>query len=241
MDHLSRACETFQAERLSEFYEICKSIDVGRGERFIKIEQPPASFLQAMEEYVREAPRGPKPKTVLAIENKKPSEETASQQPPEPEKELEPEPPAEPEPEVQAEVIEPPPDDLLGLREPSPAASELDEKNAMALAIVPVEQRTQNQPVLSAGATTGWELALVSAPSSNETAASAAKLGGGLDRLTLDSLYDDAIRRSNNQNTSYNPWEQPSMMMGNNNNAFAAPPHQANHNPFYYASTNAAP
>lgn len=28
-----------QAERLSEFYEVCKSIDVGRGERFIKIEQ----------------------------------------------------------------------------------------------------------------------------------------------------------------------------------------------------------
>lgn len=28
-----------QAERLSEFYEVCKSLDVGRGERFIKIEQ----------------------------------------------------------------------------------------------------------------------------------------------------------------------------------------------------------
>lgn len=30
---------------------------------------------------------------------------------------------------------------------------------------------------------------------------------GGLDMLTLDSLYDDALRR-NNQNVSYNPWEQ---------------------------------
>lgn len=28
-----------QAERLSEFYEICKNLDVGRGERYIKIEQ----------------------------------------------------------------------------------------------------------------------------------------------------------------------------------------------------------
>ncbi|KAL6519119.1 hypothetical protein OROGR_018439 [Orobanche gracilis] len=45
-----------QAERLSEFYEICKTLDVGRGERYIKIEQPPTSFIQAMEEYVREAP-----------------------------------------------------------------------------------------------------------------------------------------------------------------------------------------
>ncbi|XWS37807.1 hypothetical protein CRYUN_Cryun19dG0077200 [Craigia yunnanensis] len=47
-----------QAERLSEFYEVCKNLGVGRGERFIKIEQPPASFLQAMEEYVRKAPPG---------------------------------------------------------------------------------------------------------------------------------------------------------------------------------------
>ena len=31
--------DLFQAERLSEFYEICKSFDIGRGERFIKIEQ----------------------------------------------------------------------------------------------------------------------------------------------------------------------------------------------------------
>lgn len=32
-------CPFFQAERLSEFYEVCKSLDIGRGERFIKIEQ----------------------------------------------------------------------------------------------------------------------------------------------------------------------------------------------------------
>lgn len=35
----------FQAERLSEFYEICKSIDIGRGERFIKIEQVVIGFI----------------------------------------------------------------------------------------------------------------------------------------------------------------------------------------------------
>ncbi|RRT75146.1 hypothetical protein B296_00031563 [Ensete ventricosum] len=28
-----------QAERLSEFYEVCKSMDIRRGEKFIKIEQ----------------------------------------------------------------------------------------------------------------------------------------------------------------------------------------------------------
>jgi hypothetical protein len=84
---------------------------------------------------------------------------------------------------------------------------------------------------------TGWELALVTAPSSNETAAASGKKlvryifsvcattlclaeqsltmlnlaslqAGGLDLLTLDSLYDDANRRAS-QPASYNPWETP--------------------------------
>ncbi|KAI3446875.1 hypothetical protein Pfo_003540 [Paulownia fortunei] len=183
-----------QAERLSEFYEICKTLDVGRGERFIKIEQPPASFIQAMEEYVREAPRSStarkdladdKPKAILAIEYKKSSEVK-------------------------------------------------EEQNAMALAIVPVgvaEQPGSTGPNLANG-TTGWELALVTAPSSNESAAGASKLAGGLDKLTLDSLYDDAIRR-NNQHVSYNPWEQAPM--GNS----MMP--QIAHDPFYASNTVAAP
>ena len=46
-----------QVERLSEFYEVCKSLDAKHGERFIRMEQPFSSFLQDMKEYVREAPR----------------------------------------------------------------------------------------------------------------------------------------------------------------------------------------
>ncbi|KAG4982605.1 hypothetical protein JHK87_027354 [Glycine soja] len=54
---------------------------------------------------------------------------------------------------------------------------------------------------------------------------------GGLDNRTLDSLYNDALRR-NNQNASYDPWEpalggnmmQPTM-----------------HNPFFASNTIAAP
>ena len=56
---------------------------------------------------------------------------------------------------------------------------------------------------------------------------------GGLDKLTLDSLYDDAIRRSN-QPTSYNPWEQPAPTAG-------AMMQQPVHDPFYASSTVAAP
>lgn len=220
-----------QAERLSEFYEVCKSLDIGRGERFIKIEQPPASFLQAMEEYVKEAPRGSTfrkdqtadnkidaPKEILAIEYKK-TPEVEEAKPPSP-------PPSEPV-KVEAPAVEPP--DLLGLDDPLPVA--LDEKNALALAIVPVEQPTSVAPTQGNG-TAGWELALVTAPSSNESATAASKLAGGLDKLTLDSLYDDALRR-NNQNASYNPWEPQPM---------AGPMMQPNgHDPFYASGMVAAP
>ncbi|KAI4335671.1 hypothetical protein L6164_014299 [Bauhinia variegata] len=226
-----------QAERLSEFYEICRNLDIGRGERFAKIEQPPASFLQAMEEYVREAPRGSifrkdqaienknsPPKEVLAIEYKKQPEvqEARPESPPPP-------PPAPQPVKVEAPAAEPPPD-LLNLDDPVPAASELEEKNALALAIVPADQPT---PAVTnqANGTTGWELALVTAPSSNESATAATKLAGGFDKLTLDSLYDDAIRRSN-QNVSYNPWEPAP--------AGALMP-QTMHDPFYASSTVAAP
>lgn len=225
-----------QAERLSEFYEICKGLDLRRGETFIKIEQPPASFMQAMEEYVREAPRGSTfrkdqdgPK-ILAIEDKKTSEVLEARPPPPPPPEPEPEP--EPEPvKMEAPVATNPPD-LLGLNDPHPAASELDEKNAMALAIMPVADQPTTASSHLANGGTGWELALVTAPSSNESGTTSSKLGGGLDKLTLDSLYDDAIRRSN-QNASYNPWEQGPM-------AGPMMP-QMVHDPFFASHSVAAP
>ncbi|XP_057487081.1 LOW QUALITY PROTEIN: putative clathrin assembly protein At5g35200 [Actinidia eriantha] len=233
-----------QAERLSEFYEICKNLDIGRGERFIKIEQPPSSFMQAMEEYVREAPRGSTfrkdqvtdeknagPKVILAIEDKNTSEAKEVHPPSPPPPELEPEPEPESEPvKVEALVADPP--DLLGLNDPVPGALELDEKNAMALAIVPVADQPTTAGLTPANGTTGWELALVTAPSSNESATASSKLAGGLDKLTLDSLYDDAMRRSN-QNVSYNPWE-PAPMAGN-----VMP--QMMHDPFFASNSVAAP
>ncbi|CAK9138570.1 unnamed protein product, partial [Ilex paraguariensis] len=199
-----------QAERLSEFYEICKGLDVGRGERFIKIEQPPASFLQAMEEYVREAPRAStvrkdlaiddKPKVILAIENKK-NPEVQEARPPSPP----PKPEPGPEPvKVEAPVAATP--DLLGLNDPSPQASELDEKNAMALAIVPVgttDQPTSTGAILENG-TTGWELALVSAPSSNESAATASRLKKQPER-ELQSMGTRCNGRSHDATNSTRP------------------------------------
>ncbi|KQK19363.1 putative clathrin assembly protein At5g35200 [Brachypodium distachyon] len=229
---------TNQSERLSEFYEVCKTIHVGRGEKFLKIEQPPASFLQTMEEYVRDAP-AMKDKAVLAIEYKKePEEEVKLSSPPpasEPEVEQEPEPEPEPEPVIE-EAPAAEPTDLLGLNETNPSVAELDEKNALALAIVPIDDAPRSAPAFPENGVTGWELALVTAPSSNETAVTSGKnLAGGLDLLTLDSLYDDANRRAS-QPTSYNPWEVPG--------AAPAPMMQqpmAMHDPFYGSSGYAAP
>ncbi|CAM8911483.1 unnamed protein product [Rhodiola kirilowii] len=229
-----------QAEWLSEFYELCKGLDLGRGDRYIKIEQPPASFLQTMEEYVKEAPRGSTfrkdriveeklaaPKEILAIEDKKSVDE------PEADKHESPPPPPEPvKPEVkEALIVEPP--DLLGFNDPTPQASELDEKNALALAIVTVGDKPANNPCTISDGTTGWELALVTAPSSNESATTASKLAGGLDLLTLDSLYDEGNRR-NNQNVSYNPWEQQGLMAG-------TMMQQPAYDPFFASNAVAAP
>ncbi|XP_057416755.1 putative clathrin assembly protein At5g35200 [Lotus japonicus] len=226
-----------QAERLSEFYEICRNLDIGRGEKFIKVEQPPSSFLQAMEEYVKDAPQGSiarknqaadnkiaSPTEVLAIEYKE-SPERQEDHSPSPS----PPPPSEPV-KVEVPPVQPPPD-LLNLDDPVPAAAELEEKNALALAIVSVADQQPTAVSNHANGVTGWELALVTAPSSNENATTASKLAGGFDKLTLDSLYDDALRRTN-QNVSYNPWEpapagatmQPTM-----------------HDPFFASNAMAAP
>ncbi|KAJ6829231.1 uncharacterized protein M6B38_360495 [Iris pallida] len=208
----------FQAERLCEFYEICKGLDLGRGQNFVTIEQPPASFISAMEEYVKEAPRAlptsrnevdaeirlPAPKPVLAIEHKKLNSD---------DRKLEPTlvpivPPVPPEPsvsnaetfvQVQMQVT-----DLLSLEDFGEGARKLEENNSLALAIVSNDNPVDSQNTLDlTSGTNGWELALVSAPSSNGSAIVESKLAGGLDKLTLDSLYDDAISRSMNPNGSY--------------------------------------
>ncbi|KAE9462685.1 hypothetical protein C3L33_05416, partial [Rhododendron williamsianum] len=145
------------AERLSEFYEVCKSLDIGRGKKFVSIEQGTDD-------------KNASPKIILALEYKKSpevQEEAHSPSPPEPE--------PEPEPaKVEAPVAEPP--DLLGLNDPTPAASDLYEKNALALAIVPVSDQSAPAGPNLANGTTGWELALVTAPSSNESATADSKL-----------------------------------------------------------------
>ncbi|KAJ6296428.1 hypothetical protein OIU78_024308 [Salix suchowensis] len=135
-----------QAECLAEFYDYCKGLELARNFQFPTLRQPPPTFLATMEEYVKEAPQsGSVPKKLEYRER-------------EPEKPEEPSEPAEQvekadfeetlidmeeEAKPEEEEVEPPlvstdaTGDLLGLNEINPKAAELEERNALALAIVP--------------------------------------------------------------------------------------------------------
>uniref|UniRef100_A0A804M4L4 FRIGIDA-like protein n=1 Tax=Zea mays TaxID=4577 RepID=A0A804M4L4_MAIZE len=91
---------------------------------------------------------------------------------------------------------------LLGLNDPNPAVSAIEESNALALAIVPTDgaSTTGNTAFQDKGFDpTGWELALVTAPSNTTSSASVGQLGGGFDKLILDSFYDDGAYRQRQQ------------------------------------------
>ncbi|CAN0877064.1 Putative clathrin assembly protein At2g01600 [Linum grandiflorum] len=199
-----------QAASLSDFYEVCKGLELARNFQFPVLREPPQSFLTTMEEYIREAPRvvsvTTEPLLMLTYRPEEgPSEDAKSSDEPE---QL----PADIIPVSHVEVSHSPPPtppaahqngmetgDLLGLSDPSPDASAIEDRNALALAIVPTE--TDAAPTFNSSAgkefdPTGWELALVTAPSSNISSSNERQLAGGLDTLTLNSLYDDGAYRA---------------------------------------------
>ncbi|KAK4414858.1 putative clathrin assembly protein [Sesamum alatum] len=213
-----------QAEYLADFYGFCKNLELARTFQFPTLRQPPPTFLITMEEYVREAPQtGSLSNKRLEYREADPEPEEPEEPPPqEPEKqveevvkevELEP----EPEPEPQAKEVVPfpipeGPTDLLGLNEVNPEAMRIEQRNALALAILEpgTEPPSSHNALVEIGKTSGWELALVTAPSNiNKPQRTEAKMAGGFDNLLLDSLYeDDATRRtlqlhSAGYNTSY--------------------------------------
>ncbi|KAG8366741.1 hypothetical protein BUALT_Bualt17G0110900 [Buddleja alternifolia] len=203
-----------QAASLSDFYEICKSLELARNFQFPVLREPPQSFLVTMEEYIREAPSMVSVPSValeyperLMLTYKQedvpsPSEET---------KVSEEEPRTPPLDEVaistdESAVAPPPPtnldtDDLLGLNVTTQDASAIEESNALALAIIPSGTTPLDSDASQAKAfdPTGWELALVTTPSTNLSSVQDRQLGGGLDSLTLNSLYDEGAYRASQQ------------------------------------------
>lgn len=201
-----------QAGNLSDFYEVCKGLELARNFQFPVLREPPQSFLNTMEEYIREAPRmvsvSTEPLefperlqlTYKPEEVASPSEDVNTSG-------------DEPQPlpsDIAVSHVEvsaaPPPNmdavDLLGLNIDAPNASAIEESNALALAIVP----SDTAPTFDSSASqakdfdpTGWELALVTTPSTDISAANERQLAGGLDSLTLNSLYDEGAYRASQQ------------------------------------------
>jgi len=232
-----------QAGSLSDFYENCRGLELARNFQFPTLREPPQTFLVTMEEYVRDAPRMVPvrgeplefPERLLLTYKPEESEEVYVPDPVEEER-----PPVEePVPEQPvAEVVSPPSNtvvadtgDLLGLNDPSPGVSAIEESNALALAIVSSDASTSTTS--TAGwqdkgfDPTGWELALVTAPSNTNSSAADSQLGGGLDKLILDSLYDEGAYRQTQQQQLYGS-SAPNPFMTNDpfamSNHVAAPP-----------------
>ncbi|CAK9178706.1 unnamed protein product [Ilex paraguariensis] len=169
-----------QAGSLSDFYEVCKGLELARNFQFPVLREPPQSFLVTMEEYIREAPRMVSVSretleyperlqlTYKSEETPLPSEESQlSDDEPKP---LPSDDDVVPNDKVPAPSPPPPnnldSDDLLGLNVITTDASAIEESNALALAIVPSDI-TSGTAQANDFDTTGWELALVTTPSSN--------------------------------------------------------------------------
>ncbi|KAJ1284915.1 hypothetical protein BS78_03G242100 [Paspalum vaginatum] len=212
-----------QAGSLSDFYESCRGLELARNFQFPTLREPPQTFLSTMEEYVKEAPRMVPVMEPLEL----PERLLLTYKPEEAEEVPEPVPIVEEKEKTQA-VEEPAPvpssaeiassphtpeiadtGDLLGLGDPTPNVSAIEESNALALAIIPTggesSTTTTGTQQDKGFDPTGWELALVaSTPSSNTNPLSMeSNLGGGFNKLTLDSLYDEGTYRQLQQQQLY--------------------------------------
>ncbi|VYS46118.1 unnamed protein product [Arabidopsis thaliana] len=204
-----------QAGNLSAFYEVCKGLELARNFQFPVLREPPQSFLTTMEEYMRDAPQmvdvtsGPllltyTPDDGLTSEDVGPSHEehetslpSDSAVVPSEETQLSSQPPSSVEsPQNFIDT-----DDLLGLHDDTPDPLAILDQNALALALV--SNDVDSSPFSFGQARdldpSGWELALVTTPSNDISAATERQLAGGLDTLTLNSLYDDGAFRAAQQ------------------------------------------
>ncbi|KAK6151534.1 hypothetical protein DH2020_014169 [Rehmannia glutinosa] len=195
-----------QAQRLSEFYEMCRGLDFGRRQKYVKIEQPPASFLTAMEEYIKDAPqtlmlpwrtnddRSSTPKLIAAAPeaNAETDPELATTE-------------DGSQPSVDQEKTDtnkndtdaaPLIPDLLSWDDPIPEASQSDEAFPLSnTAPEEMSNSTINSELSSEPAS--WELALVTTTPTASAALVPQNKGGVLDRSILDSLYDAAMTQTN--------------------------------------------
>ncbi|XP_042503637.1 putative clathrin assembly protein At2g01600 [Macadamia integrifolia] len=205
-----------QAGGLSDFYEVCRGLELARNFQFPVLREPPQSFVTTMEEYIKEAPRMVSvsmeqlefPERLLLTYKPEDAPSPDDAEPPIEEQKALPSDevvaaaPSEVTPEVATLPNNLDTGDLLGLNDINPDAFALEENNALALAIVPSnDSASYDSSAFDAKVLdpTGWELALVTTPSSNLSTVNERQLAGGLDSLTLNSLYDEAAYRAARQ------------------------------------------
>ncbi|KAM0917476.1 hypothetical protein ACQ4PT_009487 [Festuca glaucescens] len=179
------------AVRLSTFYDYCKRLELARTFQFPTLRQ---------ETEERSLPSDNEDETPQ--ETEKPVEEEI-EEPEEPEE----------EPQTTADLSEedepqplPTTGDLLNLDEElHPMIADLEQSNALALAIVGPGSgnNTSISQDLFVIDKSGWELALVTAPSNHTSQPAGNQLAGGFDKLLLDSLYEDTARRQQIASVTY--------------------------------------
>ena len=202
-----------QIDELVGFYNWCKDTGVARSSEYPEVQRITGKLLETLEEFVRDRSKRPK------------SPEKREELPPPPAQEEEPvpnmneikalpapenytpPPPPEPEPKPKQQEVT---HDLVDLREDSLTADDQGNKFALALFAGPVSNKangsweafpSNGQPeVTSAWQTPAaepgkadWELALVE--SASNLVRQKQDLGGGLDPLLLNGMYDQGMVR----------------------------------------------
>ncbi|KAJ7966190.1 AP180 N-terminal domain containing protein [Quillaja saponaria] len=174
-----------QIDELIAFYNWCKDTGVARSSEYPEVQRITGKLLGTLEEFVRDRAKRPKSperreEAPPAVQDEEPipdMNEIKALPPPE---NYTPLPPPEPEPKPQQQFTE----DLVNLRDDAVSAD--DQGNSMALALFA-------GPSAAETGKADWELALV------ETASNLSKqeatLGGGLDPLLLNGMYDQGMVR----------------------------------------------
>ncbi|KAJ1410943.1 Phosphoinositide-binding clathrin adaptor, domain 2 [Sesbania bispinosa] len=201
-----------QIDELVAFYNWCKDTGVARSSEYPEVQRITSKLLETLEEFVRD--RAKRPKSPERKEEAPPVEKQEEEPVPDmneikalpPPENYTPPPPPEPEPKPQPQYTE----DLVNLREDAVSAD--DQGNRLALALfagAPGNNAngsweafpSNGQPeVTSAWQTPAaepgkadWELALVETASN--LSRQKAALGGGLDPLLLNGMYDQGMVR----------------------------------------------
>lgn len=202
-----------QIDELVGFYNWCKDIGVARSSEYPEVQKITSKLLETLEEFVRDRAKALKsPERKVEIQPAPQEEEPIQDMNeikalPPPENYTSP-PPPEPEPEPPKPVVQE--GDLVDLRDEGVTADDQGNKLALALFAGPAANKgngsweafpSNGQPEVTSAwqnpaAESGkadWELALVESAShlSNQKAA----MGGGLDPLLLNGMYDQGMVR----------------------------------------------